>query len=130
MIAGQLRLFKSVRNIGPDGLADTGDDGDLAPETFNTASPGDVLRDRLRFRNEGALPVRALQLSDATPAFTELNVPIACPTPLANALSACAETTSSGANAAGYRGEVRWNFTGLLEPGAEGIVEFDVRIDQ
>lgn len=128
--ASQLRLRKSVRDIGPDGIADTADDGDLQPETFNDAAPGDVLRYRIHFRNEGSLPLDDLRITDATPDFTALEAPLACPGTLPPALSACAVTTPDGVNALGYQGSLRWIFTGILQPGAEGTVTFDVRIDE
>ena len=53
LTAGKLILDKTVRNIGPDGLAGTGDDVDSQDGTANQASPGDVLRYRLTFSNQG-----------------------------------------------------------------------------
>ena len=129
VIAGQLRLTKSVRNIGPDGSVDTPDDVDLDEEAFDAGSPGDVLRYRIRFRNEGDLPVRNLVIRDATPDFTSLADAIACPPSLPASLAACAVATPDGVNGAGYRGELRWIFTGLLDTGAEGTTTFFVRID-
>jgi hypothetical protein len=128
--AAQLRLRKSLRDIGPDGIADTADDGDLQPETFNNASPGAVLRYSIRFRNEGGLPLRDLRIIDATPDFTALAAPLGCPGALPPALTGCAVATPDGANVLDYQGTLRWIFTGLLESGAEGTVTFDVRIDE
>ncbi|MGJ3257827.1 MAG: GEVED domain-containing protein [Alcanivorax sp.] len=125
---GQLALVKAVRNIGPDGIADTGDDVDVAFGDSNEASPCDVLRYRLTFRNSGVRPLDEVRVHDATPAFTQLAAPLGCPSGLPDALTGCTPQTSDGPNAVGYEGGVEWVFSGRLAPGGEGQVSYDVRL--
>jgi len=128
--AGQLQLEKQVRNIGPDGIANTGDDVDAMDTTANQAAPGDVLRYRLTFRNQGSNPLTEVIVTDSTPAYSALNAPAACPGVLPAALSACVLSAPDGSNGSGYQGSLEWQFTGELQPGAESVVSYDVRVGQ
>ncbi|MEE2869477.1 MAG: hypothetical protein VYE17_02995, partial [Pseudomonadota bacterium] len=128
--AGQLQLEKQVRNIGPDGVADSGDDVDTAATTANQAAPGDVLRYRLTFRNQGTNALSEVIITDSTPAYSALSAPAACPASLPAGLSACALSTPDGSNGIGYQGGLEWRFTGELQPGAQGVVSYDVRVSE
>lgn len=128
--AGQLQLEKQVRNIGPDGVANSGDDVDTAATTANQAAPGDVLRYRLTFRNQGTNALSEVIITDSTPAYSALSAPAACPASLPAGLSACALSTPDGSNGIGYQGGLEWRFTGELQPGAQGVVSYDVRVSE
>ena len=128
--AGQLQLEKQVRNIGPDGVANSGDDVDTAATTANQAAPGDVLRYRLTFRNQGTNALSEVIITDSTPAYSALSAPAACPASLPAGLSACAFSTPDGSNGIGYQGGLEWRFTGELQPGAQGVVSYDVRVSE
>ncbi|MAX56997.1 MAG: hypothetical protein CL537_16030 [Alcanivoracaceae bacterium] len=128
LTAGKLILDKTVRNIGPDGLAGTADDVDSQDGTANQASPGDVLRYRLTFSNQGVRPLTEVTINDSTPAFSSLSQAAVCPAPLPADLSGCNLTTPDGPNAAGYEGALQWLFSGQLQPGNQGSVVYDVRV--
>ena len=130
LAAGQLQLEKQVRNIGPDGIANTGDDVDATDTTANQAAPGDVLRYRLIFRNQGSNPLTEVIVTDSTPAYSALNAAAACPAALPAALSACVLSAPDGSNGSGYQGGLQWQFTGELQPGGQGAVSYDVRVSQ
>ena len=130
LAAGQLQLEKQVRNIGPDGIANTGDDVDATDATANQAAPGDVLRYRLIFRNQGSNPLTEVIVTDSTPAYSALNAAATCPAALPAALSACALSAPDGSNGSGYQGGLQWQFTGELQPGGQGAVSYDVRVSQ
>ncbi|WP_414431143.1 CshA/CshB family fibrillar adhesin-related protein [Alcanivorax sp. IL3] len=130
LAAGQLQLEKQVRNIGPDGIANTGDDVDATDTTANQAAPGDVLRYRLIFRNQGSNPLTEVIVTDSTPAYSALNAAATCPAALPAALSACALSAPDGSNGSGYQGGLQWQFTGELQPGGQGAVSYDVRVSQ
>ena len=98
--------------------------------TANQAAPGDVLRYRLTFRNQGSNPLTEVIVTDSTPAYSALNAPAACPGVLPAALSACVLSAPDGSNGSGYQGSLEWQFTGELQPGAEGVVSYDVRVGQ
>jgi len=125
-----LMLEKQVRNIGPDGVANSGDDVDVADTTANQAAPGDVLRYRLTFRNQGSNALTEVTITDSTPAYSALNAPAACPVSLPAALTACSLSAPDGSNGSGYQGGLEWRFTGELQPGAQGAVSYDVRVGQ
>jgi len=119
--AGELELEKRVQNL----TAGT------AGGTSNQAEPGDVLRYRLIFRNQGTSALTEVVINDSTPAFTVLNAALLCPAlPLPTGLTGCAVDTPDGANVAGYKGGLEWTFTGELQPGAEGEVRYEVQVDQ
>ena len=128
LTAGKLILDKTVRNIGPDGLAGTADDVDSQDGTANQASPGDVLRYRLTFSNQGVRPLTEVTINDSTPAFSSLSQAAVCPTPLPADLGGCNLTTPNGPNTAGYEGALQWLFSGQLLPGNQGAVVYDVRV--
>ena len=119
--AGELELEKRVQNLTAGG----------ADGTSNRAEPGDVLRYRLIFRNQGSSALTEVVINDNTPAFTSLNGPVGCPPlPLPVLLSGCVVNTPNGANAGGYRGAIEWTFTGELQPGAEGEIRYEIKVDE
>lgn len=119
--AGELALEKRVQNLTAGS----------AEGTSNQADPGDVLRYRLVFRNQGSSALAEVVINDNTPAFTSLNGAVACPPlPLPALLSGCTVNTSNGVNGGGYQGAIEWTFTGELQPGAEGEVSYDVKVDE
>ena len=119
--AGELQLDKSVQNLTAGSAEGRG----------NQAKPGEVLRYRLTFRNQGRSALTEVVVSDSTPAFTALDGPVSCPPiPLPALLTACAINTPDGTNVSGYRGSLEWVFTGELQPGAEGVVSYEVRVDE
>ncbi|WP_169745550.1 CshA/CshB family fibrillar adhesin-related protein [Isoalcanivorax pacificus] len=128
VLPGQLVLEKRVRNIGPDGIAGSGDDVDAVDNLSNQALPGDVLRYRILFRNAGVQALDQVRIHDATPAFTALAAAAACPAQLPPGLSGCVLLTPEGANGSGYEGSLQWQFTGALPAGATGEVRYDVRV--
>ena len=112
-VPAALKLTKEVRNIttaGPFG-------------TNNTGLPGNTLQYRITYQNNGMLPLNMLVVNDATPMFTTFAA-AACGT-LGGGLTACMVTTQPGV---GATGQIIWNFTGALNPGASGTVTFDVII--
>ncbi len=128
-VQGRLQLDKSVRNLGPDGTAGTGDDVDGSEQIRNQARPADVLRYTIVFTNVGSQPIADVVLHDVTPAFTALSTSITCPGSLPANLGGCILATPSGGdNAAGYEGPVEWRFTGTLAPGTHGSVSYGVRV--
>ena len=126
--AGTLTLEKRVRNIGPDGLEGTADDVDTQSGTVNQAAPGDVLRYRLVFSNQGVRALTEVTVNDSTPAYSRLYREVACPASLPAALTGCSVTTADGSNASGYEGAVQWLFSGQLLPGNGGEVVYDVQV--
>ena len=127
--AGKLRLEKQVRNIGPDGVQGTADDVDSSDGTANQAAPGDVLRYRLIFSNQGAKALAEVTVNDSTPAFSALNAAAVCPAALPDDLSGCSLSTPDGSNGPGYEGALQWLFSGQLLPGNQGVVRYDVRVN-
>lgn len=128
LTVGKLVLEKTVRNLGPDGLPDTADDVDSVGGTANQASPGDVLRYRLAFSNQGVRALTDVTINDSTPAFTRLSEAAACPSPLPADLGGCNLTTPDGSNGSGYEGALQWLFSGQLLPGNRGAVVYHVRV--
>ena len=126
--AGTLLLQKQVRNIGPDGVQGTADDVDSSDGTANQAAPGDVLRYRLVFSNQGVRALTEVTVNDSTPAFSALNAAAACPAALPADLSGCSLSAPDGSNGPGYEGALQWLFSGQLLPGNQGVVSYDVRV--
>ncbi len=115
-------MYKQVENITQGGK----------PSAANKASPGDILRYTLFFRNMGAGPIKSLFLKDSTPPFSYLHQPVVCPgsDALPEGLSGCELNTSGGmGNHAGYHGELIWTLIGELRPGASGQVSFEVVVE-
>lgn len=127
--AGKLLLEKQVRNIGPDGVQGTADDVDSSDGTANQAAPGDVLRYRLVFSNQGVRALTEVKVNDSTPAFSALNAAAACPAALPDDLSGCSLSAPDGSNGSGYEGALQWLFSGQLLPGNQGVVSYDVRVN-
>lgn len=89
-----------------------------------TAKPGEVLSYSIVYRNNGSQPLSNLEIFDHTPAFTVF-LTSDCNTNLGGGLSSCV----SAAPAVNAAGEIHWDFTGELQAGASGSVEFQVTID-
>jgi len=89
------------------------------------ALPGEVLTYTITYRNASTEPLAELVVDDATPAYTTYlaagcgSTPgsITCPDP------------PSAAPPVGVNGGIRWVLEGTLSPGAEGAVEYSVRVD-
>ncbi|OOY10914.1 hypothetical protein BMG00_17310 [Thioclava marina] len=111
----ELKLSKTVRNVtkgGAEGLR-------------NGGAPGDILEYRIAVENPTALPASEVKIYDRTPPYTTLAG--AVPSPIAVGGMSCT-LAEPAANAAGYAGNLRWDCTGLMLPGASGAVSFEVRI--
>lgn len=91
-----------------------------------TAKPGETLTYNLVYRNVSTEALRSVFISDVTPAYTTFQSAM-CITPLPQSITACAVTTQPGVGAAG---NIRWDLTGTLAPGAEGQVTFSVKVDE
>jgi uncharacterized repeat protein (TIGR01451 family) len=91
-----------------------------------TAKPGETLIYSLLYRNVSTEALGNVFISDVTPAYTTFIV-AACQAPLPASITACAVTTQPGAGAVG---NIRWDLTGSLAPGAEGRVTFSVKVDE
>ena len=117
---GVLFLSKRVQNLTVSG----------AVATANTASPGDVLRYSIDFRNSGTGPVTEVLIADSTPAFSVLELPVQCPVVLPDGISNCEVLLPLPVeNNAGYNGPVQWQFDGAFPAGAESRVSFQIRIE-
>lgn len=88
-----------------------------------SARPGDLLTYTIVYRNQGAAPISALVIRDATPGFTVFDS-AACGS-LGTGLTGCAITS---APAVGATGTLAWTMSGSLAPGASGSVTFRVRV--
>jgi len=118
--AGKLVLRKSVENASEGG----------APSLTNAADTGDVLRYRVRFENGGSGALTELRINDATPAFTAIASPIACPATLPAGLAPCTvQVPAPARNVPGYQGLLEWRFGGALAAGARGELGFDVEVE-
>lgn len=92
-----------------------------------TAVAGDVLTYTLTYRNAGADSVSDVEIRDATPAYTAyVGGSAACLEPLPAGIAACAASETPAA--AGVGGIV-WRLAGALPSGAQGQVEYRVRVD-
>ena len=92
--------------------------------TADNANPGDTLQYTLTVTNNGAQPVSALVINDATPAFTTF-VSAACPATLPAGVTSC---TVSAQPALGASGQVQWTFGGALGASASLAVTYQVKI--
>ena len=88
-----------------------------------SARPGDVLTYTITYANLSNAPLTAIQVADATPAYTVFEN-ASCGTAGAG-LTACGVSAQPAVGAAGA---VRWTLTGGLQPGASGSVTFRVRV--
>jgi uncharacterized repeat protein (TIGR01451 family) len=100
--ADGLRLVKSV---------------DLA-----TATSGTVVTYTVSYVNQGAQPVTALKIRDATPAWTVMNGASCGSLPTGVTCSVSVQP------AVGATGSVEWTLTGALASGATGNVVFSVKV--
>lgn len=113
---GALKLAKTVRNVtqgSAEGVA-------------NGASAGDVLEYRIYVRNVGTLPSTDIIIYDKTPPYTVLAGAVPSPVTLGDDVT-CISTTAGSENA-GYAGNLRWDCTGLYQPGTDAFVTFQVSI--
>lgn len=117
---GVLVLAKYVENKSEAGVA----------TTRNSAQPDDVLRYTIDFHNGGTGPVSEVLVSDSTPAYSALELPVQCPSVLPDGIINCQVVVPPNAsNSAGYQGPVQWLFDGNLNAGAAGTVWFEIRIE-
>lgn len=92
-----------------------------------TAVAGDVLTYTLTYRNAGADSVSDVEIRDATPAYTAyVGGSAVCLAPLPAGIATC-EASETPADAG--VGGVVWRLGGALSSGAEGQVEYRVRVD-
>ena len=118
--AGELKLTKRVENL-------TQASGE---QVSGQAQPGDQIRYSIKFENVGAAPITDLVINDSTPAYTGLASEVYCPGDLPGSLQSCQLADPAAvANTAGYNGDIRWNFDGMLTPGASGWVEYIVIVE-
>src|SRR5204862_6893885 len=92
--------------------------------TTSNPAPRETLQYTLAVSNNGAQPVAALVINDATPAFTTF-VSEACPATLPAGATAC---TVSAQPALGASGQVQWTFGGALGASASLAVTYQVKI--
>jgi uncharacterized repeat protein (TIGR01451 family) len=83
------------------------------------AEPGDVVTYTIRFRNMGNVPIRAVSIVDSLLARLEY-VPQSAQGPKGTVFT-------SAPNLAGST-ELRWDLPGILKPGDEGAVSFQVKV--
>ena len=91
------------------------------------ALPGDTLTYTLRYKNPAAEPVSKLEIIDATPPYTiYVGSSAMCAMPLPASITSCmvAQQPADGAV-----GTVKWTLGGSLSPGAEGLVQYKVKIE-
>lgn len=88
-----------------------------------SARSGDSITYTLVFTNNGASPISALSIADATPAYTTYQsaATVALPSGLAVAIV--------GAPAVGATGSLTWTFAGQQGPAASGTVQYTVVVD-
>jgi len=110
--ASRLQLRKSVQNTS-QGTSET--------KTMNQAKPGDFLTYRIYYRNTGSGPISELMLNDTVPDFTHYVLESAtCQQPPAGL--SCSPSINGP--------HLKWVFTGTLQGGAQGVVSYDVMVDQ
>jgi uncharacterized repeat protein (TIGR01451 family) len=114
--AGATQFIKRVQNVTLSG----------AYGTMNSALPGNTLQYQLAVTNEGSAPLSSVVVNDATPAFTTF-VSAACPATLPTGLTGCSVSIKP---AAGAQGALQWTFTGVLAPGAQSLVSYQVMVAQ
>ncbi|WP_158278802.1 SdrD B-like domain-containing protein [Leucothrix arctica] len=111
-VSSSLELRKSVQNITKN---------TAATESSNDASPGDILKYRITYRNKGTGPITDLVVNDSVPAYTTYDVGTAnCDSTPAG--MTCLPTVSGSA--------VDWKMTGSLSGGASGQVSYQVVLDK
>jgi hypothetical protein len=122
---GALELTKQVCNLtvsACDAASGTG----FAPA--NTGRPGDVLIYRIGFENPGPDAIDEVDIHDDTPAYSRLTATgpdvVAAPAGLSCML------VSPAAPAAGYAGDLHWQCSGQMSAGDQGVVSFEVAVDE
>jgi uncharacterized repeat protein (TIGR01451 family) len=107
-----------------EGICQACDDFKLSKAVDKAAaSPGTTLTYTISYQNTGSTTLSNLTIADTTPPFTTYAAS-ACGT-LASGLSTC---KVAAAPAAGAGGQIQWQFTGTLAPGATGTVTVSVQI--
>ena len=116
--AGQIRLYKTqALDAACDGTAD----GAFA-NTALSAKPGACIIYKIEAKNEGSQPATSVVLSDATPAFTSLEVVGGRPSVTQGSI------TTPAVPASGYTGNVSADF-GTINGGQSATMEMSVQID-
>ena len=124
-----LELKKEVRNLTQ---------GAAAFSVNNQAKSGETLEYRVTYTNNGTSPIGNLTVNDTTPAYTTFISSMAGTTPVT--LTACRKVTPANpppsatvacnaTQSTGGAGSVSWTFTGALNPGGNGTVLFQVKVD-
>ena len=110
--ASRLELTKKVENLSQS---------TPLQETLNQASPGDVLRYHIYYRNVGTGPITDLEVNDTVPVYTGM----------VSGSATCVDTPTSLTNCtpAVNVDEISWDFTGALLGGDGGRVTYDVMVD-
>ncbi len=86
------------------------------------AKPGETLTYTITYRNGGTIPIGGVKIRASIPDLTGFVA--ASYAPLPAGLTSCALTTPT----VGAGGNLDWNFSGNLPPGASGTVSFQVKI--
>jgi uncharacterized repeat protein (TIGR01451 family) len=116
--AGQIRLYKTqALDAACDGTAD----GAFA-NTALSAKPGACIIYKIEAKNEGSQPATSVVLSDATPAFTSLEVVGGRPSVTQGSI------TTPAVPASGFTGNVSASF-GTINGGQSATMEMAVQID-
>ncbi len=117
--ASRLELRKTVENM-TEVAAQSLNEGDLETSDLNEASPGDVLKYRIYYRNTGTGNITDLKVNDSVPAYTGMVLG-----------SDVCETTPSTLTCtpASSLDSVNWTFVGTLNGGASGHVSYQVVVD-
>ena len=118
--AGELELVKTVKNITQGGTETTN----------NQARPGDVLEYVIYFSNGGVNNISDVVIFDGIPAFSQLHTPVDCSVAsLTSQISTCSIVTSDGTNTVGYQGSIQWQLQGIVLPGEEGSVSYQIQVE-
>ena len=99
-----------------------------AREVVNKAGSGDVLRYTVEFSNAGSAPVSQLDIIGHTPPFSALHKAASCPDTVPGILGKC-QLLLFGDNRPGYSGKIIWRFSGQLQPGDKGVIQYDVVVE-
>ena len=127
---------KIAAHFSPDNLSEvielsrtdltlvTGASGMLLHKAVDSAlaTSGDVLTYTITYSNSGSEGIAALVVTDVTPAYTTFVS--AAHGPLPTGLSGVVLATPG----VGAEGSISWTFTGILPPGGEGTVTFQVKV--
>lgn len=122
---GALELTKQVCNLtvsACDAASGTG----FAPA--NTGRPGDVLIYRIGFENPGPDAIDEVDIHDDTPAYSRLTA--TSPDVVAAPAGLSCTLVSPVAPAAGYTGDLHWQCSGQMSAGDQGVVSFEVAVDE